>query len=88
MKWSRSDIERILIEVLAKHIRQPITLSSTTNLVADAGLDSVGFMELLGELEHKFDLMVPDDALRGLTTVAEVTDLISKELEKTQRFSG
>ncbi len=48
-----------LYEILRPHGQEGLTLSEETGLVADLDLDSLKVMELLLELEERFDISIP-----------------------------
>lgn len=48
------------------------SLTSGTELVADLDMDSARALELLVELEDRFDIEIDDDDAAGLNTVGDV----------------
>jgi acyl carrier protein len=46
----------------------------------------VGVMEVVADLEDKFKLHIPDDALRDVGTVADVAKAIAVRLQKDGRL--
>ena len=44
-------------------------------------------MEVIADLEDKFKLHIPDEALRDVNTVADVTGAITSRLEKEGRLT-
>ena len=53
------------------------SLSETTKL-SDLGIDSLGMLEIIGSLERQLKIQIPDDALTGLTTVADLIGAVEK----------
>lgn len=49
---------------------------STT--LSDIGLDSVGVIELVGYLEEKLDIRLPDEELAGVQTLGDLDDLLRR----------
>lgn len=62
-----------LYEVVQPFAKEGQTLGETTELVADLGLDSVQVMELLLQIEDRFDVSIP---LNILPEVRSVRDLV------------
>jgi acyl carrier protein len=46
--------------------------------IAELGIDSLGMLELVGEMEREFEVQVPDDELVGIQTVAQLLSLVEK----------
>ena len=68
------DIRELLTEVA--EIDQEI--GEETDLVEEIGLESIDVMELVEQLEDKFDISFPLNDLASIRTLAE----LAKELEK------
>ena len=62
-----------LYEVVQPFAKEGQTLGEATELVADLGLDSVQVMELLLQIEDRFDVSIP---LNILPEVRSVRDLV------------
>lgn len=62
----------IVTEVFARHVEAGIAIVPDARIVADLALDSLAVMEVVADLEDRFELSVPGDMLAGLQTVADV----------------
>jgi acyl carrier protein len=51
---------------------------SETSVIAELGIDSLGMLELVGEMERELQVQIPDDELVGIQTVKQLVDLIEK----------
>lgn len=51
---------------------------SEKSVIADLGIDSLGMLELVGEMERELDVKIPDDELVGIQTVEQLVTLIEK----------
>ena len=71
------DVEGGVIEVLKNVSRRPIDPTPTSDLIADLGFDSLQVMELVTELEDRFDIAIPADTALTVRTVAEVVAQVS-----------
>ena len=67
-----SPIETGVIEVLKNVSRRPIEPSLSSDLVADLGFDSLQVLEVVAELEDRFDISIPLNDVPATRTVAEV----------------
>ena len=65
-------IEEGVIEVLQNVSRRPITPTLTSDLVADLGFDSLQVLEVIAELEDRFDISIPLNDVPATRTVAQV----------------
>lgn len=54
-----------------------ITIKGDTILLTDLGLNSYELVELVCKVEDKFNVEIPDRAIRGLKTVQDVLDYIA-----------
>ena len=58
---------------LAEFLRRDVTtITDDARLMQDLGLDSMRTVELLYELEERFDVEIADEDLRRFETVADV----------------
>jgi len=67
-----SPIETGVIEVLKNVSRRPVEPSLSSDLVADLGFDSLQVLEVVAELEDRFDISIPLNEAPATRTVAEV----------------
>ena len=65
-------IEATVMEVLKEVSRRPIEPALAHDLVADLGFDSLQILELIGELEDRFGISIPEDQVPAVRTVAQV----------------
>lgn len=67
-----SRIEEGVIEVLKNVSRRPIEPTLGSELVADLGFDSLQMLEVIAELEDRFDISIPLNDVPTTRTVAQV----------------
>jgi acyl carrier protein len=65
-------IEERVLTLLAPHVRNGIEPRPETDIVADAGMDSVAVMDFVLDLEESFDVTIPLDRLSDVRTVRDV----------------
>jgi len=56
--------------------KKDLTLSETTDLVADIGLSSLEVMELIEKIEDHFDISIPLNILPDVNTVGELAQKV------------
>jgi acyl carrier protein len=65
-------IEEGVIDVLKNVSRRPIEPTLASDLVADLGFDSLQVLELIAELEDRFDISIPLNDVPTTRTVGQV----------------
>ena len=65
-------VEEGVIDVLKNVSRRPIEPSLASDLVADLGFDSLQVLEVIAELEDRFDVSIPLNDVPVTRTVAQV----------------
>ena len=74
-------IEEGVIEVLKSVSRRPIQPALTSDLVADLGFDSLQVLEVIAELEDRFDVSIPLNDVQATRTVAQVAAQVARLVE-------
>ncbi len=67
-----AQIEAGVIAVLKTVSRRPIQPTLESDLVVDLGFDSLRVLEVIAELEDRFDVSIPLNDLPSTPTVAQV----------------
>ena len=63
--------ERVIKIVCEQMGTTPEKITDATHFVNDLGADSLDTVELVMEIEDKFDLSIPDDAAEKIQTVGD-----------------
>jgi acyl carrier protein len=71
-------IEDGVIDVLKNVSRRPIQPALEHDLVADLGFDSLQVLELIAELEDRFDISIPLTDVPTTRTVAQVVAQVAR----------
>ena len=66
------------IEILKKHLDGDRAIVASDHIQNDLGLDSLGIMEVIADVEDRFDVSVPSDQLAGISTVEDVARALDK----------
>ena len=74
-------IEDGVIDVLKNVSRRPIAPSLTSDLIADLGFDSLQILEVIAELEDRFDISIPLNDVPATRTVAQVVAQVTRLVE-------
>jgi acyl carrier protein len=65
-------VEEGVIDVLKNISRRPIEPTLASDLIADLGFDSLQVLELIAELEDRFDISIPLNDVPTTRTVGQV----------------
>lgn len=74
----------ITTEILKKHVDANRTIRPNDHIQNDLGLDSLGVMELIADVEDRFSVSIPNEVLGDIATVEDV----AKALVKLQASSS
>jgi acyl carrier protein len=74
-------IEDGVIDVLITVSRRPIKPTLGSDLVTDLGFDSLQVLELIAELEDRFDISIPLNEVPATRTVAHVVAQVTALVE-------
>lgn len=69
---------QITTEILKKHVDGERTIRPNDHIQNDLGLDSLGVMELVADIEDRFEVSIPNDVLSDLATVEDVAKALVK----------
>jgi acyl carrier protein len=75
------DVEAGVIDVLKNVSRRPIEPALSNDLIADLGFDSLQVLEVATELEDRFDITMPSEAVPTVRTVGDVVARVVVLLE-------
>lgn len=59
----------------------PTTVDEATSFAADLDADSLALVEIVMQLEERFDLRIPESDLEGVATVGSAADLVVRHVE-------
>ena len=71
-------IEEGVIDVLRNVSRRTIEPTLASDLVADLGFDSLQVLEVIAELEDRFDISIPLNDVPATRTVAQVVAQVAE----------
>jgi acyl carrier protein len=77
-----AEIEARVIEVLKNVSRRPVQPTTTSDLVADLGFDSLQVLEVVAELEDAFDISIPLNDVPATRTVEQIVARVAALLEQ------
>jgi len=75
------EIEQGVIDAIKTASRRPIEPTVGSELVADLGFDSLQVLDLIAELEGRFDISIPLETVPATRTVAQVIAQVTRLIE-------
>ena len=51
-----------------------------TSVISELAIDSLGMLEIIGSLERRLRIQIPDESLTGLQTIRDLLDAVEKRL--------
>jgi len=51
------------------------------SIITELGIDSLSMMQIVGEMELRLNIMIPDEDLVELVTVADLVKVVERRLE-------
>jgi acyl carrier protein len=80
-----TSLEEAVIDVLKNVSRRPIEPTRASDLVADLGFDSLQVLELVAELEDRFDISIPLNDVPSTRTVAQIVAQVARLVEERSK---
>jgi acyl carrier protein len=77
-----AEIVPVLVELLKPFNPENKVLVAETDIPAELNIDSVGVLDFIMEVEDKYDIEIPMNAVANIRTVGELADYVSKKLNK------
>ena len=50
------------------------------SVISELAIDSLGMLEIIGSLERRLRIQIPDESLTGLTTIRDLLDVVEKRM--------
>lgn len=83
---SRQDIQTILKDIFKETLNiEPERLKPETALRDELNLDSLDMIEVVYEIEERFDVQIPEERVREIMTLDQIVDGLAEALEAKGR---
>ena len=69
---------KVTTEIWKKHVEADRTIRPSDHIQNDLGLDSLGVMELVADIEDRFSVTIPNEVLSDMSTVEDVARALMK----------
>jgi acyl carrier protein len=67
----------ITCQLLRRHVPPPRAIQPTDHIQKDLGLDSLGVMELVSDVETRFNVSIPSEMFDKIETVGDVAQAVT-----------
>ena len=81
----RYQVERMLHR---KRRNLALVITPATRLQQDIGIDSIDLVELAINLEHRFNIEIPDAEMEAMRTVQDMLDCVDQHLSSPVERQG
>ena len=65
-------------QILLKHVEVGRTIQPSDHIQNDLGLDSLGVMEVVADIEDRFEVQIPQEMLSTISTVDDVVKALAQ----------
>ena len=77
---SSSSVFSEIVPLLGRYNATGRPIGPETDLAADLNIDSVAAMDLIMELEERFDIDIPINLVSDMTTVADLAAVVERQI--------
>lgn len=78
---SREEIFDKVSQILSEELGlDPESIDMEANFIEDLNADSLDIVDLIVEMEHEFDLSIPDDEAEQIRTVGDAVNYIANNI--------
>ncbi len=82
MALTRAYVQGEVLDILRRHVPEQTEVVVASTITGDLGLDSLAVMEVIADVEDRFHVTIPDDALPEMRTVGDVVVALEAYLAK------
>ncbi|HKQ68728.1 MAG TPA: phosphopantetheine-binding protein [Polyangiaceae bacterium] len=78
---NQQDLIALFKEVATQVDKREFRDVTGESIISDLGIDSLSMMQIVGEMELRLDIMIPDEDLVELVTVADLVNVVKRRKE-------
>jgi acyl carrier protein len=75
---NRAELVEMFRVTATEIVEKEFTNLSESTKLSELGIDSLGMLEIIGALERRLKIQIPDEALTGLQTVSDLLAAVEK----------
>lgn len=84
MQWTADQVQEEVVKLLQPFNPKKIELTPDTDLSADLFMDSVAAMNLVMEIEDRFEIDIPISLLPDVNNLQDLLDVVLAQLSRDQ----
>jgi acyl carrier protein len=78
---SEQDLIALFKQVATEVDKREFSGVTGQSIISDLGIDSLSMMQIVGEMELRLNIMIPDEDLVELVTVEDLVKVVAKRVE-------
>lgn len=82
MQWTEDKVQAAIVELLVPFNPKGIEVKPDTDLASDLYMDSVAAMNLVMEIEDRFEIDIPISLLPDVNCMQDLADVVMTQLNK------
>ena len=80
---SKQDLIALFKQVAKEVDKRDFQELTGDSVISDLGIDSLSMMQIVGEMELKLDILIPDEDLVELVTVKDLLEVVERRMEQS-----
>jgi acyl carrier protein len=80
---THDDLIALFKQVATEVDKREFSEVNGSSVISDLGIDSLSMMQIVGEMEIRLDIMIPDEDLVELVTVEDLVKVVDRRLRGT-----
>jgi acyl carrier protein len=80
MSMNRVELLKLFETTAAEVVEKDFKNVSEGTVISELGIDSLGMLEIVGAMERKLKIQIPDESLAGLQTVRDLLEAVEKRI--------
>jgi acyl carrier protein len=77
---TRLDLLTMFRETASEVVEKDFHGAMEASAISELAIDSLGMLEIIGSLERRLRIQIPDEALAGIETIRDLLDEVEKRL--------
>jgi acyl carrier protein len=77
---SRAELLAMFCETATEVVEKDFHHVTEPTVITELAIDSLGMLEIIGSLERRLRIQIPDESLAGLETIGSLLDEVEKRL--------
>ena len=77
---TRDDLLSMFRETATEVVEKDFHHVLESSVISELAIDSLGMLEIIGSLERRLRIQIPDESLTGLHTIRDLLDVVEKRL--------